>query len=442
MICLRRMFLGCIFAVLIILGCGSAWAAYEIGHTSVTFTDADRGDRAVPAEVYYPADEAGENVPVSSGYFPLLVFSHGWQTQIMAHNPYWKGLVPQGYVMAFPTTYLGSSVPMDGYAADISFLLKVLLEDRLTDDSMFFGHLTDSSALMGYSMGGGASFIAQDLKPLAQTIVAVAPVGTVAGYGYSMYGTNPADAAREVTAPVLIMAGESDCICPVMQHQTRIYNALPSRLKAMVNIMDGKHCGFSDIVYNYGCPSAESSYCPGSTGIPVALQLEITLEYVQMWLDAILKRQNTAWSDFEASATNDTRIVYGVSDPTGPVYPRCDIKADGSDGTVTASSQTPVTIAMSLNVGDFKGLDADWWVAVNTPFTAPGNWYSLVQEAGWKTGVNGYLQGPLSDISDPVTVLNMALPKGAYTFYFALDNPDGLPTGPFLGLDAVSVAVE
>ena len=99
---------------------------------------------------------------------------------------------------------------------------------------------------------------------------------------------------------------------------------------------------------------------------------------------------------------------------------------------MTVSSHAPVEIAMRLNTVDFQILTTDWWVAVQTSFAAPGNWYSCVQDLGWKMGVNGYAEGPITDISEPVTVLNMALPRGTYMFYFALDDPDGMPTGPWL----------
>jgi hypothetical protein len=36
----------------------------------------------------------------------------------------------------------------------------------------------------------------------------------------------------------------------------------------------------------------------------------------------------------------------------------------------------------------------------------------------------------------------MALRVGNYTFYFAIDDPDGQPTGPWWGLDSVLVQVQ
>jgi predicted dienelactone hydrolase len=50
---------------------------YEIGHSSTSFTDGARG-RNVTVEIYYPADNPGQNQPVSSGSFPVLVFGHGF----------------------------------------------------------------------------------------------------------------------------------------------------------------------------------------------------------------------------------------------------------------------------------------------------------------------------------------------------------------------------
>lgn len=39
-------------------------------------------------------------------------------------------------------------------------------------------------------------------------------------------------------------------------------------------------------------------------------------------------------------------------------------------------------------------------------------------------------------------LLNMVLPVGEYTFYFAVDAPDGEATGPWWAIDSVRVSVE
>ena len=117
-----------------------------------------------------------------------------------------------------------------------------------------------------------------------------------------------------------------------------------------------------------------------------------------------------------------------------------DIKANGSDGPITVSPSTPISIAISLNAGDKSGQTADWWIAVSTPFPPPGDWYTYVHPIGFMLGINLCAQAGLFDLA-PYEVLDMTLPVGTYTFYFALDDPDGMATGPWWGLDKVEVTV-
>jgi formylglycine-generating enzyme required for sulfatase activity len=118
-----------------------------------------------------------------------------------------------------------------------------------------------------------------------------------------------------------------------------------------------------------------------------------------------------------------------------------DITANDSDGPIVVSSSTPVSIDISLAPGDKAGQTADWWIAVSTPFAPPGDWYTFVYPAlNWLPGVNLCAQTGLFDLT-PYEVLNMTLPVGTYTFYFALDDPDWAATGPWWVLDSVEVNV-
>lgn len=121
--------------------------------------------------------------------------------------------------------------------------------------------------------------------------------------------------------------------------------------------------------------------------------------------------------------------------------PVTNIRANGQDGSITVASSTPVSITVSLNPNNFAGETADWWVAVNTPFAYPGDWYTFVYPGlNWLPGVNLCAQTGLYDLA-PYEVLNMTLPVGTYTFYFALDDPDGAATGPWWAIDTVEVIV-
>ena len=123
------------------------------------------------------------------------------------------------------------------------------------------------------------------------------------------------------------------------------------------------------------------------------------------------------------------------------VSPVPDIKANGQDGSIIVGIGTPVSITVGLDPGDYAGQLADWWVAVNTPWASPGDWYTYVYPTDWLPGVNLCIQTPLFEFSG-FEVPNMTLQAGDYTFYFAIDNPDGAATGPWWGLDSVEVTVQ
>ena len=143
--------------------------------------------------------------------------------------------------------------------------------------------------------------------------------------------------------------------------------------------------------------------------------------------------------------------VYDVFKPLGfYVWPvragrpgtlvRLDIHANGSDGPVTVSTACEVSIDITLNPGNQTGEKADWWVAVKTPFAEPQGFYSYVHPKRWLPGIRFSFQGGLFDLSS-FEVLRRPLPKGTYTFYFGLNDPDGVPTKPWWALDSVSVHV-
>jgi hypothetical protein len=116
-----------------------------------------------------------------------------------------------------------------------------------------------------------------------------------------------------------------------------------------------------------------------------------------------------------------------------------DIKANGSDGPVVVPAATPISVQVEMNPGEYAGLNADWWIAVHTPFAPPGDWYSYVYPTGWAPGINVCIQTPLFPLS-PKQVLNMALPVGQYTFYFAIAPPGVIPSAEFM--DSVNVTVQ
>ena len=300
----------CFTALVLFLGLPATETAAEIGHRTLAFYDSARNDRIVSAEVYYPSEQKGDNVPVSAGQFPLLVFAHGYQQVFSDYHDLWECLVPEGYIMVFPTTEGGLTIDIDGYAADLSFLLDTLLDRSSVNDLFLTGHLNGTSALMGHSTGGGACYLAQKSDPAAHTIVTLAALGSLY---WPIYGSSPIDAAEGVTVPGLVMAGGEDCICPVKENQEAIYGNLISSPRALITITRGDHCGFSD---SSNCWIADAARCgfSGQGGtISEDLQMTLTLRYVLLWLDSILKGDEKSWASFQESLEQDQQVSYTLA---------------------------------------------------------------------------------------------------------------------------------
>ncbi len=142
--------------------------------------------------------------------------------------------------------------------------------------------------------------------------------------------------------------------------------------------------------------------------------------------------------DMLSNQTNTNEDDETPPPPPG-AEPTPDIKANGQDGPVVLNAGDSVAVSVSMGPGVWNGRNADWWVAAHTPFTSP--WYTYVYPEGWKSGIQACVQMPLFELSGPINVLNMVLPTGSYTFYFAVDgNMDGKPDVTWM--DSVQVSVE
>jgi hypothetical protein len=105
------------------------------------------------------------------------------------------------------------------------------------------------------------------------------------------------------------------------------------------------------------------------------------------------------------------------------VEPTPTITANDATDAVVVDALTPLTVRIALDPGDFSGERADWWVLASTP----SGYYWYTPAGGWQasaTAVPAYV-GKLDSLA-PLTVLDYTgLPSGEYTFYFAVDEPDG-----------------
>ena len=113
--------------LLLILFCNNLIAQhFQVGHTTITLIDTSRSSRAIPTEIYYPADVAGNNVPftiATNDKFPVISFGHGFVMTWDAYQNIWDAVVPEGFIIAFPKTEGSLSPSHAEFGKDIAFVI-------------------------------------------------------------------------------------------------------------------------------------------------------------------------------------------------------------------------------------------------------------------------------------------------------------------------------
>lgn len=272
--------------------------AQQIGHTQITYTDPARSNRQIQTEIYYPAATAQDDVPVTGGPYPVIVFGHGFVMVWSAYQNIWTNLVPQGYIVAFPRTEGNVSPVHQEFGNDLAFLVgKLQSESSSNASSLFYGKVNSRSAIMGHSMGGGSSFLAAAGNTNITTMVSFAAANT-----------NPSSitAAQQVSVPSLVIAGQNDCVAPPAQHQVPMYDSLASSCKAYVAVTGGGHCYFAE--NNFNCSFGEGTCTPNPT-ITRQQQQDAAQDMAGMWLAYFLKDDCAAWTAFHDSLSNSARIT-------------------------------------------------------------------------------------------------------------------------------------
>ena len=287
------------YLVIILLCVSSCLLAqtFNIGHTSMDFYDNAR-NRNITTEIYYPADSNGDDRPISFGNFPVIVFGHGFLISWDSYDNYWTSLVPEGYILCFPTTEMGFTPSHQSFADDLIFLTSQMQIESQNSTSIFYNSILPKTGIMGHSMGGGASFLAAANNPNINTLI-----------NFAAAETNPSaiSAARNINIPSLIFSGEDDCVTPPINHQNIMFDSLNSYCKTQINILNGGHCYFAN--ENVLCSFGESS-CNPTLNITRNEQQNITNDFLKIWLNFSLKSNQNSFAIFNDSLQTSNRITY------------------------------------------------------------------------------------------------------------------------------------
>jgi predicted dienelactone hydrolase len=287
-----------ILALLAIGFAGTALAQYPIGTLDTTYYDPDRNNRAVPVDLYYPAEYPGQGqLPADPppGGFPAIACGHGYLLSAGLYAWVANDLAASGFVVAVARTggELFPSHPT--FALDLAFLTRALQAAGDDPESPFFGRMRNRSAVIGHSMGGGCSFLAAAGDPLITAVAGFAPAET-----------NPSAIAAcgQISRPVLIFAGTNDCVTPPASHQIPMYEALAGGWRTLLTITGASHCQWA----------APSTICslgePCSADISRAQQQTTTLDFLRLWLTAVLFDDAASAQSFQQLLASTPGVAY------------------------------------------------------------------------------------------------------------------------------------
>lgn len=351
---------------------------YRIGTKSFAIIDPARptyqsSNGGVYGEIYYPITVTSGTQPVANaaiapGQFPLIVFGHGFSMAFSEYLSIRDSFVSKGYIVAFPRTQGSISPTHIDFAKDLSFLVTQYLSVENTNtNSFFYQKFIPKAAIMGHSMGGGASVWAAANTPLVTTMCTLAPVNTNA----------PASSianAPNVNKPCLMVAGSDDCVANGNQstgNADSIYNNLRNvPYKAVATITGADHCDFAS---NPGFTCGLGQLNCGGT-ISNAVQQQRTFKLIGPWMDYWLKGDCAAWGRYTSYLRNSAASILTFRESGSlPFAPLPIIAAaqtnicPGQSATINATATQSYCSFRWMRDGNVLNTGTSSAITINTP---------------------------------------------------------------------------
>jgi dienelactone hydrolase len=203
----------------------------------------ERGaERPLPVTVWYPAQEAGNDTPVSLGRFPIVVLSHGLNGQPEGFSGLAEPLARAGFVVAapaYPHTRKGAGRfdrnDVSNQPADAMHVLNGIAELHSRADDPFAGRLNPARmCAAGFSAGGHttAGMFTTTRDPRLRCGIVISGTVTIDG---SFTGR---------PAPILFLHGDADDVVKYARGRT-VYDNL-TWPKAFITMQRQGHGEFLD----------------------------------------------------------------------------------------------------------------------------------------------------------------------------------------------------
>ncbi len=246
-----------------------------VGHLQVTIVDANRDDRPLPLEIWYPADAdawddavdftiyplvgaagitstASKDVlllPAGASY-PLIVFSHGYGGVAIQSIRLMEHLASHGFVVVAPnhtgnTQSDSSSSDLEAEAdryPDIAFVIDEMAAANEMPWNIFLGHVdANNCGVAGHSFGGmTAMFMAAGYGefPADSRVKAIMPVAASSD--------RLSDSQIEgITIPTLLMVGTLDDLQAETIRSFGLIQSVPDLFR--VDVVGANHTHFANV---------------------------------------------------------------------------------------------------------------------------------------------------------------------------------------------------
>jgi predicted dienelactone hydrolase len=251
---------------------------YAVGHTAFDLVDADRNDRPLEIQAWYPADPADaagdhtlyalvegtlylpseaafDDLPVLDRFLmPLIVFSHGHEAINIQSVRLMEALASHGFIVVAPNhtgnTTFDHSATFEESAVDrpqdVSFLIDAMMARNLDVDDPFFlrvspfaigvaGHSFGGYTALAMAAGYGAGGVAPD--PRVRAIVSVSGVTDLFSD----------DELASIRIPTLLLGGTLDTVVPIDPNTIRAFDLISSRFLYRVDVEGATHFHFANI---------------------------------------------------------------------------------------------------------------------------------------------------------------------------------------------------
>lgn len=285
-------------------------SAVPVACRSLIRHDPERNGRPVPFLLLHPCRAAGDERPAPGGPWPRVICAHGFTLNAASLKPVAETLAAAGFVVALPDTETGF-IPFPSHrdlALDMVFLAERLRLESADERSPLFGLAGEGLAFSGHSMGGGCAFLAA-----AEAGKAGRGTGTVAVMAPARTRPSSLEAARSLSWPVLVVAGQDDRVLSPAIGPDAHYDAAASPVKALLEIAGANHGAFA-------LPHWAAALVEKAPAVTAETQRALTAECLRAWLDARLKGKPAAWDTLAAGLPGDGRFSrFRISTPVGPV---------------------------------------------------------------------------------------------------------------------------